>query len=134
MIRDGSISVIRDESCLKGTVGLGMRLQDCMKLHNHFAHIRIAYMVFVVVACCGFILFAPQAHEVHQQLGTKSAAYARLCLNMALAKQAQLEFGIEIYNDMTGALHMPTALLIVDVMSTYLASCRQIRGSQLSTC
>lgn len=33
---------------------------------------------------------------------------------MALAKQAQLEFGIEIYNDMTGALHVPAALLIVD--------------------
>eukprot|EP00438_Fugacium_kawagutii_P005414 Skav219490 [mRNA] locus=scaffold2719:297673:299089:+ [translate_table: standard] len=42
------------------------------------------------------------AYDVHQQLGPKSAAYARLCFNMALAKQAQLEFGIEIYNDTTG--------------------------------
>lgn len=68
--------------------------------------------VFVVVALSSSPL--GQAHEVHQQLGTKSAAYARLCFNMALAKQAQLEFGIEIYNDMTGALHVPAALLIVD--------------------
>lgn len=45
-----------------------------------------------------------QAYDVHHQLGTKTTAYARLCFNMALAKQAQLEFGVEIYNDATGWL------------------------------
>ena len=45
-----------------------------------------------------------QAYDVHHQLGTKTTAYARLCFNMALAKQAQLEFGVEIYNDATGCL------------------------------
>ena len=45
-----------------------------------------------------------QAYDVHHQLGTKTTAYARLCFNIALAKQAQLEFGVEIYNDATGWL------------------------------
>lgn len=52
-----------------------------------------------------FEISPPKAYDVHQQLGPKSAAYARLCFNMALAKQAQLEFGIEIYNDTTGGQH-----------------------------
>ena len=35
------------------------------------------------------------AQDVYQVSLSKSASYARLCLNVALAKQAQLEFGIQ---------------------------------------
>lgn len=35
-----------------------------------------------------------QAQEVYQVSLSKTASYARLCLNVALAKQAQLDFGI----------------------------------------